>query len=169
MTESTASVIGIVVYLFFVLLFSLIPAIITAVIASKKGFSVIGWFFIGLFMNWIGIVIVFILKPSESFHQPMPQNRPNPYQKAPVISPYTAGYNPYHSDTDKQDEIYNGLCPHCGGYVSSSLCTSCNRTVSKKEAVEKIQKKFCPSCKKEVNTPFCPYCGTKQSMPEEAE
>jgi hypothetical protein len=40
------------------LLINLIFAVICAVIASNKGRSAVGWFFAGLFITWIGIIIL---------------------------------------------------------------------------------------------------------------
>jgi hypothetical protein len=43
------------------LIFGLICGGVSAAIASSKGRSVIGWFFGGLFLGWVGIVVVCVL------------------------------------------------------------------------------------------------------------
>lgn len=40
------------------LIINLICAVISAVIASSKGRSAVGWFFAGFFISWIGIIII---------------------------------------------------------------------------------------------------------------
>lgn len=175
--EETSIVVSLVVFLFTLFIVSLIPAIVTAVIASKKGFSAVGWFFIGLFLNWIGIVIVAVMKGNEPQNPPYPP----PYGQNPYGTPYGApygapyqpptpqykpGYNPYEEKEKKTEtaQPYNGTCPYCGGYVSNSLCTNCQRVVNQAPVEQKPVKKYCKSCGEEVSSPFCPNCGAKQDQ-----
>lgn len=42
---------------------SVVCAVICALLARKKGRSVVGWVFGGLFLGWIGVIIIACLSP----------------------------------------------------------------------------------------------------------
>ncbi len=47
--------------------FGLIIAIITAIIASRKGRNGFGWFFMGLFLNFLGLGLILIALPKKYY------------------------------------------------------------------------------------------------------
>jgi hypothetical protein len=86
----------------FFLLIWFLPAIVTGFVASGRGRSGIGWFFIGLVLGWIALILIFVL-PSPT--NPMPVNVMN----GPVDS------------TSRQP------CPRCGESipVAARMCRFC--------------------------------------------
>ncbi|MBR2986962.1 MAG: hypothetical protein IKC63_02985 [Clostridia bacterium] len=165
-----------IIALIIALVFMLAPPIVTAVIASKKGHSAVGWFFLGLFLNWIAILIIVLIQKNEPNHQQYyyqppygTQNGYQPYRPAPAnFNPYEQNHvnkqpseTPSGSDTPNPSEpkkiLYTGTCPDCGGFVSDSVCTNCARYV---EAPKKIS--YCRQCGSRIDSPFCPNCGTKR-------
>lgn len=47
--------------------FALIIAIITAIVASRKGRNGFGWFFMGLFLNLLGLGLILIALPKKYY------------------------------------------------------------------------------------------------------
>ena len=96
-----------------------VAIIVCPIVAHKKGRSVVGWFFGGLFLGAIGLIIICCLEPKNVIKHT--NNNTN------------GGYNPANTDLYnklfKKEEPKNNQwkCPNCGTINSddNDYCTKC--------------------------------------------
>ena len=126
------------------------PTVVCAVIADKKSRSVGGWIFGGLFLGWIGVIIVALLSDLTTYKR-----------SAPFA---------FKTNTDL---VYGGKnsCPNCGATMKlgSLSCEMCGhgtgqKTTPQKPIIvpknnEKTEKYRCQECGELIDMLRCPWCG----------
>lgn len=88
----------------------------TAVIADKKGYpSRVGWFLIGFFLSWVGLVIVLIMPKYREAHAEMPEE----YRGLSINRPQI---NDMYEDETMQSGGWK--CSRCGA-LNNRLTGTC--------------------------------------------
>lgn len=132
---------GIIILIVFIALIA--APFICAYQAKQKGHSPILWFFCGLFLSWLAVIIILVIQPN-----PSGSTANLPKQENPKIFPAKQ----FH-----QQKYAKYTCISCGETIDTLQCSYCGH-VHNAEYLKKIPKKTIPDIDK--NFWLCD-CGCK--------